>query len=71
MASETSDPKLNKKTRALYTLATVNAGIWAIAMIALIVLLENNGNTRGLYPILGGGMAVAIALISSVSNMES
>ena len=47
MASETSDPKLNKKTRALYALATVNAGIWAIAMVALVVLLEKSRNTRG------------------------
>lgn len=71
MASETTDPKLTKKARALYILATVNAGIWAIAMIALVVLLENKGNTRGLFPILAGGMAVAIALISSASNIES
>jgi len=71
MEPEATNPKLGTEKRALYTLAMVNAGIWAIAMIALIFLLEGNGNTRGMYPILAGGTGVAIALISSISKLET
>jgi hypothetical protein len=33
--------------RRLYTLATVNVGIWVLSLIALVVLLEGDGNLRG------------------------
>ena len=71
MEPETTDPKPSPQKRALYSLAMANAGIWAIAMIALVVLLQGNGNTRGLYPIIGGGMAVGIALIASIAKLET
>ena len=70
MEPDTTDPMPNTQKRALYTLAMINTGIWAIAMIALILLLEGNGNTRGLYPILAGGTAVGIALIASIAKLE-
>lgn len=71
MEPEATNPKLGTEKRALYRLAMINTGIWAIAMIALIFLLEGNGNTRGLYPILAGGMAVGISLIASIAKLET
>jgi hypothetical protein len=40
-------------------------------MIAWVILLQGSGNMKGLFPILGGGIAVAIALISSIAKSES
>lgn len=55
-----------RDVRGLYTLAMVNAGIWAVSMIALVFLMQHAPSAKRLFPILGGGTAVAIALISSV-----
>ena len=71
MEPDATSPKLGTQKRALHTLAMINTGIWAIAMIALIFQLEGNDNTRGLYPILAGGMAVGISLIASVAKLEN
>ena len=71
MEPDATNPKLGTQKRALHTLPMINTGIWAIAMVALIFLLEGNGNTRGLYPILAGGMAVGISLIASVAKLEN
>lgn len=71
MDPEQTDQTLGTAKRALYKLAMINTGIWAIAMIALVFLLEGNGNTRGLYPILAGGMAVGISLIASIAKLET
>jgi uncharacterized membrane protein YpjA len=71
MDPDETDHSQRTAKRALYKLAMINTGIWAIAMIALVFLLEGNGNTRGLYPILAGGMAVGISLIASIAKLET
>ncbi len=59
-----------KQIKGLYTLAMVNVGIWALALIALVVLLEGKGHLRGLYVILAGGTVVGIQLIAGVAKLK-
>ena len=46
----------------------VNVGIWAIAMIALVFIIDDYPGAKGMYPILAGGTAVGIALISTIGR---
>ena len=62
--------EMDKKKKGLYTLAMVNVGIWAMSLIALVILLSGNGNLKGMYVILAGGTAVGISLISSISSLD-
>jgi hypothetical protein len=62
--------ELFKQKRATYILAMVNVGIWAISLIAMVFLIRGSGNIKGLYPILAGGTAVGIVLISSISKIN-
>ena len=62
--------ELSKRKNGLYTLALVNAGIWAISLIALVVLLQGNGNLKGMYVILAGGTAVSIQLIALIAKLK-
>jgi hypothetical protein len=54
--------------RNLYWLAMANAAIWATAMVALVFVINDYPGAKGMYPILGGGTAVAIALVSKVNR---
>ena len=65
-----NDVNLREQVRRLYTAAMVNVGIWAIAMIALVVLLEKGGNLKGMFVILAGGSAVGIQLIALISSLK-
>lgn len=58
----------NSPERAASILAMVNVGIWAISIIALAFVIRHSPGAKGLFPILGGGVAVGIALISVVSK---
>lgn len=58
-------------TRRLYTLALVNAGIWALSLIALIFVISRDPGAKGMFPILGGGAAVATALVSTIHRRGS
>ena len=60
----------SKQKKGLYTLAIVNSGIWAVAMVALVILLEGHGNLKGMYVILAAGTAVAIQLIAAISRLK-
>ena len=65
-----TNPEMSKQKKGLTTLAMVNAGIWAISMVALVILLEKGGNLKGMFVILAGGSGVAIQLISQISRIE-
>jgi uncharacterized membrane protein YpjA len=65
-----SESTLNKQIKGLYTAAMVNVGIWALAMIALVVLLQKGGNLKGMFVILAGGSAVGIQIIALVSKLR-
>lgn len=65
-----NDDDLSRKLKGLYVGAMVNVGLWAVAMIALVVLLQKGGNLRGMYVILAGGVAVGIQIIAGVSRLR-
>ena len=65
-----NDVNLSQQVKRLYTAAMVNVGIWAIAMIALVILLEKGGNLKGMFVILAGGSAVGIQMIALISSLK-
>jgi uncharacterized membrane protein YpjA len=62
---------LSKQLKGLYTVAMVNVGIWAIAMIALAILLQKGGNLKGMFVILVSGAGVGIQIISRLSKLKN
>ena len=60
----------SKKLKALYTLAMVNVGIYALGLVALIFMLQKGGNIKGMYVILAGGTAVGIQIIALISKLK-
>ena len=59
-----------KRRKALYILAVTNVAIWAIGLIALVIVLERGTSPRGMFVILAGGAAVGIQLISALAKSE-
>jgi hypothetical protein len=59
----------NDKRRA-HVLAMINLGIWSIAIIAMVFIMQQSPSAKGLFPILGGGVTVGIALLSTISKSE-
>ena len=64
-----SENKLSTQLKTLYTAAMVNLGIWAIALIALTILLQKGGNMKGMFVILAGGAGVGIQIVASISKL--
>lgn len=62
--------KMSKKLKALYTLAMVNVGIYAIGLIALVFILQKGGNVKGMYVILASGITVGIQIIALISKLK-
>ena len=54
----------------MYTLAMVNVSIWAIAIVGMVFLMQDAPHAKGLFPILAGGTAVGVALISVISKAK-
>ena len=65
-----NENELSRQVRGLYTLAMVNVGIWTIAMIALVAMLQNGGNLKGMFVILAGGAGIGIQMISLLSKLR-
>jgi hypothetical protein len=57
-----------RAAQAHYTLAFVNLGIWAISIVALVFVIQHAPSAKGLFPMLGGGSAVGIALLSGLGK---
>ena len=55
----------NGRKSGLWVLAMVNVGIWAISIIALVFVIQRDPAAKGLFPILAGGSAVGITLLSA------
>ena len=66
LAEET--PKSGESTRGLYTLAMVNAGVWAVAMIALVFVIQRAPSAKGLFVILAAGVGVSVSLVSAIGR---
>jgi len=60
----------SKHYRSLYILSLVNVGIWAIAIIAMVFLIQNSPSIEKIFPILAGGVAVGVSLIASISRTK-
>ena len=60
--------KVKDRIRGLYTLGMVNVGIWAIAIIALVFVIQRAPSAKGLFVIMAGGVAVSVALVSSLGK---
>jgi hypothetical protein len=58
----------DSSARNLYMLALANVAIWVIALIAMVLLLQQSQSVKGLAPILMGGTAVGVALIAAISK---
>lgn len=59
------------KLSGVKVLALVNSSIWALAIIALVFVIEDAPQVKGMFPILAGGIAVATALITSINKEMS
>jgi hypothetical protein len=57
-----------QETRGAYILGMVNVGVWAIAIIAMVFLMQRCPGAKGMFPILAGGVAVGIALLSTIGR---
>lgn len=64
------DKANNKEARSLLILSYVNVIIWACAMIAMVFLMKDYPGVKKMYPILGGGMAVGIYILSVVARIR-
>ena len=60
--------KTANRLRGLYTLAMVNTAIWALAIVALVFVIQRAPSARGLYVILAGGTAVSVTLASAIAK---
>jgi hypothetical protein len=58
-----------KLARSAHIFAMVNVAIWGLAIIAMVVVMERGSSVRGMFPILAGGVAVGISLISVVTRL--
>ena len=64
----TSDAGDTRRGRSMYVLAMVNVAVWAIALVALVFIIDDYPGARGMYPILAGGTAVGISLIATIGR---
>ncbi len=56
--------------RVLRLLALVNASIWIIAMIAMIILIQDAPAVKKLAPILMAGTGAGVAVVSAISKIK-
>ena len=66
MAEETDNG--NQRTSGPRVLAVLNMVVWAISIVALVVVMEHSPGARGLFPILAGGIAVAAGLLAALQK---
>lgn len=56
--------------RPLRTLALANGLVWALSIIALIVVLEKSSSPKGMFVLLAGGLALGVGLLSAVTKAQ-
>ena len=57
-----------KSNRGPYTLAMVNTGIWALAMITLVFVIQRAPSAKGLFVIMASGTSVSVALVTALGK---
>ena len=62
----------NKKTqsRTLSIVATTNAILWILSIVALIFIMQNSSSPKGLFILLAAGLSAALAIISALPKQE-
>ena len=70
MANPEREDKIIRQLKGLYTIACVNVGIWALALIALAILLQKGGNFKGMFVILAAGTVIGIQIIALISKIK-
>lgn len=63
-----SDKPATSPARSLRTLAMVNTGMWLIAMIAMVFVIQKAPAAKGMMVILMSGMGMSITLLSQVGK---
>ena len=54
----------------MYQLALANVVIWMLTIVAMVFLMQHSPSAKMLFPILGGGTAVGVALLSAISKLK-
>ncbi len=65
-----NNQEYRKLAKSMLTLAMVNVVIWGISIIALIFVINRMPGAKGMFPILGGGVAVGVALLSTIQRFK-
>ncbi len=65
-----NNSKREDSKKSAYILAMVNVGIWAVAMVALVFVMQDSPGVKRLFPILVSGVAVGVALISVITKAK-
>ena len=63
-------PRRDEPRRQLRLLALTNASIWVIAMIAMIILIQDAPAVKKLAPILMAGVGAGVALLATISRVK-
>ena len=58
-------------SRVLRIGVIANAIVWVCSIIALIFIMQNASSEKGLFPILAGGLGVAVMLVSIVQKLRN
>lgn len=64
------DKEKSKSLQSLLLLSYANVIVWAVAMIAMVFLMKDFPGIKKLYPILGGGIAVGVSILSVASKIK-
>jgi hypothetical protein len=58
-----------RAAKMLRLLAFSNALIWVIALIGLVIVISRDPAAKGLFPVLAGGCAVGMGVISALPRV--
>ena len=71
MDAEKHDKNSSTLSRMLRIGVLSNAIVWVCSIIALIFIMQNSSSEKGLFPILAGGLGVALMLVSIVQKQRN
>ena len=71
MNTEKNDENDSRLSKMLRMGIMANAVVWVCSIIALIIVMQNSSSEKGLFPILGGGLAVGLMLVSILQKQRN
>jgi hypothetical protein len=57
------------KVKSLVKLGIVNCVLWALAIVALVFIIQDSPEAKGMFTLLAGGSTVATILFSSLLKL--